>query len=557
MADNFVVDFPTLGVGLDWIEAHCVIPDGFSKGAQFVLSSWQAWCFANHYRIRTDAPIPTREQPAIGSPAFYYRRSQIVMPQKAGKGPMSAAQCCLEGMGPALFAGFADYSADRRVDPVYRCSDWGCPCGWEYEYEQGEPMGALWPTPLIQVTAFSEEQAHNVFGALKPMIDGGPLADVALRVGVDFIRLSNNGEIASVTSSNQSRLGQRVTFVPQDEVGLWTAGNKMTDVAKTQRRGLAGMKGRCIETTNGWDPAENSVAQRTAYAAMANSDIFRHHPQASANLSFKNKRERRKILKIVYAGCPWVDIDAIDAEAAELVQDDPANAERFFGNRIVAGRGAWLRDGVFDATASPRAVADGELVAGGFDGSRTSDWTVIRLETRDGYLFTPTYGPDKTPCVWDPAQWGGEIPRSEVNAAVDEIFRCYSVRLFYCDPRDWESEIDEWAAEHGDDVVLKWPTYRVVPMHMALVRFYNDITSTSPRIRHDGDPVAGDHFSNARKVAKPGDRYLIGKPDAHRKIDIAVTSTLAHEAAYDLHADPVRWGGKQRLTRARGRARVG
>jgi hypothetical protein len=555
--DEFLVDFPVLGVALDWVEAHCVVPDRHAKGQQFILSDWQAWYYANHYRIKRDAPLPTRDRPAIGAPAFYYRRSQIVMPQKAGKGPLTASQCCLEGMGPAMFAGWADHSADRHVDPLYRCIDNGCPCGWEYEYAPGEPTGALWPTPLIQVTAFSEEQAHNVFGALKPMIEAGPLSEVALRVGVDFVRTQNGGEMSSVTSSNQSRLGQRVTFVPQDEVGLWTETNKMTEVAKTQRRGLAGMQGRASETTNGWDPAENSVAQRTARAALTSHDIFRHHPQAPANLSFKNKRERRKILKIVYRGCPWVDLDAVDAEAAELVQDDPANAERFFGNRIVAGRGAWLKDGVFDATAAPRAVARKEPVAGGFDGSRTSDWTAIRLETRDGYLFTPTYGPDQLPCIWDPAQWNGEIPRAEVNAAMDEIFRTYSVRLFYCDPRDWESEIDNWAATYSDDIVLKWPTYRVIPMHMALVRFHNDITSASPRILHDGNPVAKDHFANARKVAKPADRYILGKPDAHRKIDIAVTSTLAHEAAFDLHADPKRWGPQSRLTRAKGRASVG
>lgn len=551
MATQFVVDFPVLGVALDWIEHHAVIPDGFHKGDWFILSDWQAWCFANHYRVKENAPLPTRERPAVGAPAFHYRRSQIVMPQKAGKGPLTAAQCALEGMGPAMFAGWA-YGGER-----YQCSENGCNCGWWYAYASGEPMGARWPTPLIQVTAFSEEQAKNVFNALRPMIEQGPLSNVALAVGVNFIRLQNDGEIAMVTSSQQSRLGQRVTFVPQDEVGLWTETNKMTDVAKTQRRGAAGMQGRVVETTNGWDPAENSVAQRTAQAALRNQDIFRWHPQAPTNLSFKNKRERRKILRIVYKGCPWVDLDGVDAEATEIMQEDPANAERFFANRIVAGRGAWLPDGAFDRTAAPRFVPDKTACAGGFDGSRTSDWSAIRLETRDGYLFTPTYGPDKRECTWNPEEWGGEIPRGEVNAAIDEIFRTYDIRLFYCDPRDWESEIDGWAAEHGEDVVMKWPTYRIIPMHSSLKRFHNDIAGASPRILHDGNALAKDHFANARKIAKPGDRYILGKPDAHRKIDIAVTSTLAHEAAFDLHADPKRWPAASKLTRARGKASVG
>ena len=58
----------------------------------------------------------------------------------------------------------------------------------------------------------------------------------------------------------------------------------------------------------------------------------------------------------------------------------------------------------------------------GFDGSDSDDWTCIRAETRDGFQFTPTYGPDNLPTLWDPAEHGGRIPRSEVDAAVAELF---------------------------------------------------------------------------------------------------------------------------------------
>jgi hypothetical protein len=37
-----------------------------------------------------------------------------------------------------------------------------------------------------------------------------------------------------------------------------------------------------------------------------------------------------------------VNLDSIEAEAAELMETDPAQAERFFGNRAVAGHGSWL-----------------------------------------------------------------------------------------------------------------------------------------------------------------------------------------------------------------------
>lgn len=544
--NEFVVDFPVLWVALDWIERHCVVPDSFNKGTPFILADWQAWYFQNFYRVRTNAPIPTNERPAIGAPAFYYRRAQVVMPQKAGKGPMTAAHVCLEAVGPALFCGWA------KGGEVYRCIDHGCFCGWVYEYEPGEPMGTNWPTPLIQITAFSEEQTGNVYDALRPMIDDGPLADVVPRTGEAFIRLPNGGRIDTVTSSQQSRLGQRVTFVPQDETGIWLEQNKMVQVATTQRRGASGMQGRTAETTNAWDPAENSVAQRTAEAALTKKDIFRLHRLAPSHLRFSNKEDRRRIFRIVYAGCPWIDVNSIEAEAAEIMLEDPAQAERFYGNRIVAGLGAWMDEDLWDAVNSEQTVPEGAVVAVGFDGSESDDWTAIRCVTKDGFVFTPRYGPDNRPTYWNPKEFNGSIPRSEVDAAVHEIFAKYRVRRMYCDPRDWESEIDSWVVKYSDEVVFPWATYRIMQMHSALTRFRNDIKSK--RATHDNDQVAKAHVLRARKAAKPQDRYILVKPHPHQKIDIAMASTLAYEAACDLTVED-KWGMPRRLSHVKGRAR--
>jgi hypothetical protein len=60
-------------------------------------------------------------------------------------------------------------------------------------------------------------------------------------------------------------------------------------------------------------------------------------------------------------------------------------------------------------------VPAGEFVCGGFDGSDTSDWSAIRLETMDGYQFTPTYGPDRRPCIVESRMSGAARSRgSEV-----------------------------------------------------------------------------------------------------------------------------------------------
>jgi len=522
---EWVVDFPTLGfLAADWIEAHCIVPDGFSLGQPFVLDGWQLWCTVNHYRVRKGLTFdPTR--PAQ-STAFHYRRSQVVGPQKTGKGPWSAAETCFEAVGPCLFAGWA------RGGEVYRCEDDGCGCGFVYVYEPGEPMGMRRPTSLIQLLATSEDQVDNVYRPLQGMIRRGPLLE-RMKVREGFIRLPEDGRIDPVTAAANSKLGNPINFAIFDESGLYTARNKLLKVSQTMRRGLAGMGGRSIETTNPWDPMEASQAQQT-YESRS-TDIFRFYRKPPADLSYKNKRDRHKIHQYVYEGSPWVDLAAIEAEAAELLETDPTQAERFFGNRLVQGLGSYMPEKVWDASEADREVARGERVAVGFDGSRSGDWTALRVETADGYRFTPTYGPDSRPTFWNPEEWGGRIPRGEVNAAVSEIFDRYSVARMYVDPRHWETQADAWAAEYGDDVVVTWPTNQIGRMFDALVRFLED--STDGLTTHSDDSTAKVHALAARKVAKPGDKYILGKPAETQKFDILMADVLAHEAAADQRTE--------------------
>jgi hypothetical protein len=516
---------PTLSnlVG-QWIERHCVVGDSDLRGQPYMLTE-EMWAFLDaHYGV---LPGATAAEPAL---AWVYRRSQLVRPQKWGKGPFTAAIICAEAVGPVRFAGWAEGGE------VYRCDEHGCDCGWQYVYEPGEPIGRAWATPLIQVTATSEGQTDNVYRQLVPMIDLGPLTDVIPDTGDTRINLPGGGRIDPVTSKGNSRLGNPTTFAIQDETGIWTASNGGHHLARTQRRGIAGMGGRAIETTNAWDPSENSVAQQTYQSSR--TDIFRDFRQAPKHLSYGDRRERRRIHKHVYGDSWWVPLDVVESEAAELLEQDPANAERFFGNRLVVTGGTWLKEGVWEAGKAdpPRPVPpDGTAVCGGFDGSDSDDWTAIRLETFDGYRFTPTYGPDNRPTVWNPAEWGGSIPRAEVHAAWDELARRYKLKRVYCDPRDWQSEIGDWALEHGDEVFVEWATYRIVQMHEALQRLVVDVGTG--RTTHDACPITEQHVGNARKLARNGDRYILGKPNQHQKIDAAMADVLAHEAAADARAD--------------------
>ncbi|AVH57877.1 MULTISPECIES: hypothetical protein [Streptomyces] len=525
---EFVVDFPTLWIVPDWIEEHCPVPDGFRVGERMELYPWQLWCTVNHYRVKPGALVGQL------APAFHYRRSQVVAPQKTGKGPWSATIVLAEAAGPVVFDGWA------KGGERYRCSDHGCGCGWWYQYEPGEPMGVPWPTPLIQLTATSEDQVANVYRPLRSMVKRGPLAEI-MQSGEEFTRVGDDGRIDVVTSSALSRLGNPIIFAMQDETGLYNATNKLRKVAETQRRGAAGMGGRSMETTNGWDPSENSVAQTTSEAKAR--DIFRYHPQAPKSLSYKDKRQRRKIHAAVYAGSSHVDLDAIEAEAAEIMEKDPAQAERFFGNRCVAGSAGWLDGTKWAAKAKPRRVRPMTRIVLGFDGSDMDDWTAIRAETMDGYQFTPLYGGNDEPTIWNPADYGGQVPRAEVRAAMDQLMNRYDVVRLYADPPYWDTEVDEWVDQYGEERVIRWYTRRMVQMYAAAERLKTDVVkrntaegSRAAAFTHDGCELTQAHVQNTRQAERPSGLYVLRKASPAQKIDIAVASVLAHEALGDVIA---------------------
>ena len=192
----------------------------------------------------------------------------------------------------------------------------------------------------------------------------------------------------------------------------------------------------------------------------------------------------------------------------------------------------------------------GTQITAGFDGSEYEDWTALKCVTRGGRLFTPRYGPDRRPTIWDPAEWGGQIPRAEVDAAVDEVFTRWRVARMYADPQGWYSEIGAWSRKYGEERVVEWPTNRVKPMYEALVRMETDLRTG--RLTHDGCPITTVHMGNARKVARNSQRYTLGKPagEHHRKIDTAIASVLAWEAAGDASSVDGGWdtGPKDRIS---------
>lgn len=537
----------TMAVVPSWIEQHCVIPSGFRIGDPFRLYDAQLLYLANFYLVRGDA-VWAPDAPLLAA-AFVHARGILIGPQKWGKNPLGAAQICAEAEGPVLFAGWAGR------DDGYACSDHGCGCGWEYAYERGEPMGMSWPTPLIQVVAFSEDQTDNTWKVLRPMIQRGPLANLIPNVGQNLIRLrgpEDEALIEVVTSSALSRLGQPTTFILGDQLESWWPSNGMASVADTLFRNLGGIGGRATLLANAWDPTQHSVAQREFESGEP--DVYRQaafspteHPCGSdTHDHFGDPLERRRIFEAVYPedhrreNGGHVPLESIDAEARKIHAYDPAQARRYYGNEIVEGKGKAFDMAAFIARRKPDhyEVKPGAAIAIGVDGSRLWDhFPIVATELATGYQW-PLH-------IWTPAGPGREVSMADVDEVLIAAFGTWRVVRLYADPPFIESWVATWIGRWGKDVVAEWYTARPKPMGFALRAWRAAQASGEMSHCAGGDrwcELFTAHVGNAIRRDtgfrddEGGFLWTVEKEKPELKIDSVPAATLSWEARNDAIA---------------------
>ncbi|MGH3029263.1 MAG: hypothetical protein ACRDNE_00575 [Gaiellaceae bacterium] len=518
--------FPTLGFQVaDWIEARCAIPDREFAGEPFLLTDEQLAFLLYFYRL----------DPVTGG-FVYHRGAQLTRPQKWGKAPLSAAIICAEAQGPVRFS---HWDSDHRDGVV------------------AKPVS----TPLIQVTAVSEDQADNIYSALLPMIELGALRGEIDDTGLGRINLPGGGRITPVTASARSRLGQRVTFSVEDQTESWLESNGGRKLADNQRRNIAGMGGRWLSTPNAWDPTEESVAQYTA--EFEHEGVYHDDATPSESLSIRNKRERRKALRLAYGdavtGCrngkagaidPWIDLDRIDAEILALLPRDPAQAERWFLNRKQAGEAKAFRGAVWDKLGLEVSTPEGSFIVVGVDGARFVDALgLIATDIESGFQW-PLGIWERPPAPPD----GYEHPFDQVDGAMLDAFDDFDIWRVYVDPQWIDHLLEKWQGRWGKKRVLAWLTNR--PHQMAhAVRGYTDAIGAGD-LSHNGDPVFTRHIKNAvkQKVNVYDDdhrqMHTLSKdrPDSPRKIDGAVAGVLSWEA----RGDAIAGGAEPRSRRAGG-----
>jgi hypothetical protein len=486
----------SLGWGvLDWMGQH--LPSPADPSSEFILTDEQAELILRWYAVDERGE-------------FLFRRGELEMAKGWGKSPFAAAIALAEFCGPVVF--------DR----------------WQGD----EPIGKAWHNPWVQIAAVSEDQTDNTYNALYEMLTADDHR-AAKALGIDDGRTrlylkGKPGVLEPVTASSGSREGQRLTFAILDETHLWTRRNGGVKLAGTLRRNAAKMGGRTLETTNAPLLGEKSVAEQSGLAPGVLH--YARRPAVEPDPNWSDERLLASLTE-TYGDAWWVDLTRLVAEIR-----DPAtswdDALRFYFNIRSAGSGRAVDPRVWDALAKPRDIPNGTRVGLGFDGSISQDATVLRACTADGYSFiVASFVRPKGAVDW-------KVDRLEVAAAVKDAFKRYSVGLMLCDPFKWWTEVETWAQEFGDEVVLALETNQARRFAPAVDRWLTAIREGSHT--HDADPITDLHVKAAHlqkvRIADEEDdgrtRYVLIKGDDHGRIDGAVADVLAYEAAMTMPETP-------------------
>jgi hypothetical protein len=517
-------ELPSLGwTLLDWWADF--LPSPRDDSAPLIFTDEQARILVDWY---TFDPVTLR---------FVYRRGCSRRSKGWGKSPVEAAKA------------IAALAGDVRPD------------GFD---ASGEPVGRPWgtkgdPNPWIQIAAVSEDQTDNTYSVLYQLLtvnDGAAADDLGIDVGLTrcFLR-ARPGKLEPVTASAGSREGQPITDATLDETHLWTPTNGGVRLARTLRRNVAKMSGRSYETTNSFAPGENSVAEGTHKAFHEGQRGIYYDAVEAPEVKPEDSDETLKsALRIAYGGAYWVDVNRLVQEIRD--PETPwEDAERYFFNHNIDDRHKAVESKRWDLLARPEVlVPAGSYVALGFDGSISDDCTALIGATLvDGKPFS-----------WPIEVWqrpdegrrhvhqdrGWRVPRSDVRRRVAETFRYYKVGLMLCDPAKWQTEIELWAEEFGEDRVVLFDTNQPTRMWRACDRFSTALTEGL--YSHDGDAVLtaqvlAMHKRKVRVRDEDDDgrtKFVFVKGPNRDKIDAGIGAVLALEALATMpplrvHATPM------------------
>lgn len=526
--------FPTLGyLAADWMSEFLLRPDT-DRYEEFIPTQEQLDFLTELYRLDPDTGKRVRSRAVLSRPRGW------------GKSPFLAAIACFEAMGPAVGDGF---DAD------------------------GQPVGMPWSelrTPLVQVTATTDDQTANTWRPLLEMLRGSPAeTEYGLDVMDSFVAL-RRGRIETRTASATSVKGARAVAAVLDQTETWLPGNGGVKLAQTLRANATKLGGVTIESPNAFTVGEKSVAEASARTwelakagkvrREADRLLLYDHRGAPFDVDLADYDSLIAGLRVAYGdssahdggcvihepACPpgWVDLSRVAADFYDPI-NDPIQMRADFLNQITHASNAWVAMPDLRAIEDPsKTITPTEPVTLGFDGSEgrqtgIADATVlIGYSVKQRHLFKIG--------IWaQPDGPKGENwvpPRLEIEQTVRETFERYNVVGFYADPSaGWAGDVKQWEADYGRRLrarisaaePIRYPQRQVSRTCEAFAELESAIMRGT--ITYDGSPDMTAHFLNARRSPRRGG-YVLEKPvddQDYSKIDAAWGAMFAYRAGLD------------------------
>ena len=398
--------------------------------------------------------------------------------------------------------------------------------------------GRMRESPNVPVAAASRDQANLCFGALGMMINEGPLKPF-FEVQQFEIKLKDRaGRLYRIAAEAGTNDGTLPTAFIADEVHEWTG--RKADVHKVvtnslrKRRGVVrpdGTKTTTLEvniTTAGDTNNAELLLEMYNYGHKVRSGeiddpsfLFIWFEPADAEVDLNDPVKLREAL-LAANPSSWAPIEEL-ALAWEKGTIKEHVFRRYHLNQWVSDGTAFLPFGAWEECAKPDTVVDpSQVEVMAFDGSFSRDATALIGCTTTGHLFVWRVWerPDSDP------KW--KVPRSEVDASVEDAMGEYPRMTLFCDPAKWPSEVEAWAAKFGETRVLDFPqsNERMVP---AVAKFYAAVVEGE--LSHDGSPVFASHVGNAVTKELSGERYTLRKKMKELKIDALVAGVMAYDRA--------------------------
>lgn len=454
---------------------------------------------------------------------FVYRKGVLQRMKGWGKDPLLAVLCLVEFVGPCRVGGW---------DP------------------SGDPIAVPVPSAWVQVTAVNQAQTVNTMALIPTLMSDRLKATYDIKPGAELMRaLGGKNRLVAVTSSYRSLEGGRTTFTLLNETHHWVTGNggiKMYETIDGNATKSKGGTGRYLAITNAYLPGEDSVAERMREAWQRirdgrAADVGFLYDSIEAHPSTPLTPDAlRAVIPIIRGDAVWLDIDSIIQSVLDTTMA-PSRSRRMWLNQIVAEEDALYGPEHWKAIERPDAtLSPGDEIVLGFDGGKTDDATAlvaVRVKDMTAFVLCLEEKPD------GPLGDGWQVDRFKVDGAVREAFRLYGVQAFYADVALWESYLDDWAQEFGEQLVVKaserhsiaWDmrssVQKVVRAHERLMQAIFD-----KKLGFDGDADLRRHALNARRRTDNNYGVSFGKEsrESPRKVDAYAALMLAHEALHDL-----------------------